>query len=174
VCSGSLTVVGIHLSGPHPKCGHAISPAWWRGYALTSRDRANSRASRLLSSMSASGQSRPNPNFRVISGLPPAATIRRTSQNGSFVPESAARSKRAYDTNNKAESDGTQRRAHCYSGRPAARSASPSDAASAGAQLTPENWRLKRNVGCNSSTLAAATFASFSRPSLASAAANCT
>jgi hypothetical protein len=46
----------------------------------------------------------------------------------------------------------------------------PRDAASAGTQLTPANWRLYRNVGCSSRTLVAAASASFSRPSLASAA----
>ena len=63
--------------------------------------------------------------------------------------------------------------AGCHSGSPAARSASPRDAASAGAQSTPANWRLYRNVGCSSRTRAAAALASSSRPSFASGAASC-
>jgi hypothetical protein len=57
-----------------------------------------------------------------------------------------------------------------YSGNPAARSASPSEAASGAEQSTPENCRLYRNPGCNSKTRAAAVLASSSRPTLASAA----
>jgi hypothetical protein len=59
-----------------------------------------------------------------------------------------------------------------YSGSPVARSASLREAASAGAQSTPENCRLHRNAGCNSKTRAAAALASSSRPSFASGAAS--
>lgn len=38
-------------------------------------------------SMSERGQSRPNPIFWAMSGLPPVATELRTSEIGSFVPE---------------------------------------------------------------------------------------
>jgi len=61
-----------------------------------------------------------------------------------------------------------------YSGSPAARSATPRAPASSGAQFTPENCRLNRNVGCNSKTCAAADLASSSRPSFASVAAKST
>jgi hypothetical protein len=61
-----------------------------------------------------------------------------------------------------------------YSGSPAVRSATPRAPASSGAQFTPENCRLNRNVGCNSKTCAAADLASSSRPSFASVAAKST
>src|SRR5260221_7288694 len=59
-----------------------------------------------------------------------------------------------------------------YSGNPVTRSASLREAASAGAQSTPENCRLYRNAGCNSKTRAAAALDSSSRPSFASGAAS--
>ena len=59
-----------------------------------------------------------------------------------------------------------------YSGSPAVRRVSLKVAASAGAQSTPENWRLYRNPGCSSKTRAAAALASSSRPSFASGAAS--
>ena len=55
-------------------------------------------------------------------------------------------------------------RLQCYSGRPLARSDSPKDAASAGAQLTAPKNRLYWKAGCNSRTRAAAAFASSAAP----------